>query len=153
MTGRELAVQAPTVGDMLPVFAVDQVSADHIDIVALLLRDSNPIHFDVDAVIAAGLGDRVVNQGGTTLAYIYDMLIAWQRCRGGVRRVDCRFRANVFAGDSVVAGGVVTAVRDVEAGHDVDCDVWVDTIGGTRAIAGTATVFFGTTSSGEADSA
>jgi len=131
---------AVVVGSEIPSFVVEQVSADHIKIVALLLRDSNPIHFDLDAVAAAGLGTREVNQGGSTLAYVYDMLIAWSGSRSAVVAVSCQFRGNVFAGDRVVCGGTVTAVRDTGDILEVDCEVWADTGAGVRAIKGVATV-------------
>jgi acyl dehydratase len=124
------------VGTLLPAFVVDEVSGEHIRMLALLLHDPNPIHFDVAAVAAAGLGDREVNQGGATMAYLYDMLIRWTGSRDCVRSLQCRFLANVFAGDTVIAGGVVTAVRALE----VDCDLWVDLRNGPRAVSGSATV-------------
>lgn len=127
-------------GYALPTFVVDRVDSDHIRMVALLLDDPNPIHFDVAAAKAAGLGDRAVNQGGATMAYIYNMLVAWTRSRASVRRMECRFRANVFAGDRVIVNGTVTAARDTEVGREVDCDVWADTAAAGHAIVGTATV-------------
>jgi acyl dehydratase len=132
----------PAVGDAVPPFRVDAVEADKIRIMALVLRDSNPIHFDLDAVRAAGLGDREVNQGGVTMAYVIDMLAAWTGSRAAVRSIGCRFAANVFAGDTVDVGGTVTAVREGTGEHLVDCEVWAQTGDGTRAIAGTATVAF-----------
>jgi acyl dehydratase len=129
-----------TAGTQIPAFVVTGVSGDHIRMLALLLHDPNPIHFDLAAVAAAGLGDREVNQGGATLAYLYDMLIRWTGSRRCVRRIQCRFLANVFAGDTVVAGGVVTAVRDVPGAREADCDVWVDIEHGARAVSGSATV-------------
>ncbi len=131
-----------TVGTQIPAFVVDAVSAEHIRMLALLLHDPNPIHFDLAAVAMAGLGDRVVNQGGATMAYLYDMLIAWTGSRRAISRLECRFQANVFAGDRVVAGGVVTAVWDTPEGHAADCNVWVDVENGARAISGSATVQF-----------
>jgi acyl dehydratase len=140
------------VGTQVPAFTVRQVSGGHIRMLALLLHDPNPIHFDLAAVAAAGLGDREVNQGGATMAYLYDMLISWTGSRRSIRRMQCRFLANVFAGDTVVAGGVVTAVRDgpgvdevpgvreVSGVREVDCDVWVDIENGARAVSGSATV-------------
>jgi acyl dehydratase len=119
---------------------VDEVSGDHIRMLALLLHDPNPIHFDVAAVAAAGLGDREVNQGGATMAYLYDMLIRWTGSRRCVQSLQCRFLANVFAGDTVVAGGVVTAVRDESGSREVDCDVWLDIEHGARAVSGSATI-------------
>ncbi|KAF0957246.1 MaoC family dehydratase [Rhodococcus sp. T7] len=127
------------VGTRLPERRITAVSADHIKMVALVLRDSNPIHFDLDAVARAGLGDREINQGGATMAYVLDLLTEWAGSRGALRRVSCSFRANVFAGDDVLVGGEVTAVREEGAGRFVDCAVWADA-DGRRAIAGTATV-------------
>jgi acyl dehydratase len=128
------------VGDELPGRTVQHVSADHIAIMALVLQDSNPIHWDVAAVEAAGMGDREVNQGGSTMAYVTGMLADWAGSRSAVRRISCRFTANVFAGDDVVAGGTVTAVERVDGGRLVTCDVWADRADGVRAIGGTAEV-------------
>jgi acyl dehydratase len=125
------------VGDELPGLRVDDVSADHIKIMALILRDPNPIHFDLDAVSSAGLGDREVNQGGVTLGYVINMLAAWAGSRSAVRSMTCRFQANVFAGDRVDVGGTVLAVHP---DGSVDCEVWADRADGTRAVAGRATV-------------
>ncbi|MFR9805107.1 MaoC family dehydratase [Pseudonocardia sp. RS010] len=132
----------PTVGDTVPPLRVDSVEADKIRIMALVLQDPNPIHFDLGAVRSAGLGDREVNQGGVTMAFVMNMLAAWAGSRSAVRTVDCRFSANVFAGDAVDVGGTVTAIREVGEELLVDCDVWADRGDGVRAIAGTATVAF-----------
>lgn len=136
-----MAVGLPAVGDPVPPLRVGSVDADKIRIMALVLRDPNPIHFDLDAVRAAGLGDREVNQGGATMGYVVNMLLAWAGSRAAVRRVDCRFAANVFAGDPVDVGGTVTGVRAGEGEHLVDCEVWAETHG-SRVVGGTATVAF-----------
>lgn len=141
MTGPNRTTR-PAVGDPVPPLRVECVSADKIKIMALVLRDPNPIHFDLDAVRAAGMGDREVNQGGVTMAYVIDMLIAWTGSRAAVRTVDCRFSANVFAGDAVDVGGTVTAVREERGVHLVECEVWADPVDGVRAVGGTATVAF-----------
>ena len=132
------------VGAELPRRTVAGVSADHIAIMALVLQDSNPIHWDLDAVRAAGLGDREVNQGGSTMAYVTGMLADWAGSRSAVRRISCRFTANVLAGDDVVTGGTVTAVEPVDGGTLATCDVWADRSDGTRAITGTAEVLLRT---------
>ncbi len=125
-----------SVGTQIPPFAVPAVSGEHIRQMALILRDPNPIHFDLDAVAAAGLGDREINQGGVTMAYIIDMLTSWRGSGAALSRVKCRFRGNVRAGDAVTAGGIVTEVSDGVAA----CDVWVDLADGTRVLDGTAAV-------------
>jgi acyl dehydratase len=127
----------PAVGEALPGLRVGAVDADHIKIMALILRDPNPIHFDLDAVAAAGLGDREVNQGGATMAYVINMLAGWAGSRAAVRSISCRFLANVFAGDAVETGGTITAVHP---DGSVDCEVWADRTDGTRALTGQATV-------------
>lgn len=128
-------------GTELPVFVVERVGIEKMKLMAALLQDPNPIHWDVDSVRALGMGDRTVNQGPINMAYVMNMLVAWvgddpTRLRG----LTLRFRANVFDGDRVEAGGVVTAVREVDGQRLADCDVWLDVTGGARALAGTATV-------------
>ncbi|PYE12446.1 acyl dehydratase [Williamsia limnetica] len=124
------------IGTEIPRFQVKAVSGEHIRQMALILRDPNPIHFDLDAVAAAGLGDREINQGGVTMAYIVDMLTAWVGSGAALSGIKCRFRGNVRAGDEVIAGGVVT---DISGGAAV-CDVWADLADGTRVLDGAATV-------------
>jgi acyl dehydratase len=127
-------------GDALPSRVIEGVRDTDIRLVALLLRDPNPIHFDLDAVSRAGLGDRAINQGGATMAYVIDYVAAWAGSRGAIRTIECAFRGNVAAGDDVVLGGTVTAVTPEEHGVLVDLDVWADVAGGRRAISGTAQV-------------
>jgi acyl dehydratase len=127
-------------GFAIPPFEVMAVEAAHIKMFALILRDPNPIHFDRSAVEAAGLGDREVNQGGATLAYVYDMLVAWAGSRAAVKRLACRFTANVFAGDRVTARGVVTSVEHGAGGALAECEVWVEDGAGARVLTGRASV-------------
>jgi acyl dehydratase len=134
-------VSIPAVGDALPVLVLDEVRESDIFLTALLLRDPNPIHWDLDAVRAAGLGDRYVNQGGATMAIVMNMLQRWAGGdRSALRRVSCRFRGNVFAGDRLEVTGTVTAVHPAEDGADVDVDVEVAASGRPRVLVGTATV-------------
>ncbi|GGN80656.1 MaoC/PaaZ C-terminal domain-containing protein [Nocardia rhizosphaerihabitans] len=131
----------PTVGDELPERLVTAVRAEDIRMVALILRDPNPIHYDLAAVQAAGLGDRAINQGGATMAYVMNLLTEWAGSRKALRSIECSFRGNVAAGDDVSVGGRVTAVEPTTDGALVDVEVWADVVGGRRAIAGSATVF------------
>ena len=128
------------VGTSIPDWTVDSVPAEKMKTMALLLRDSNPIHWDVEAVRRLGLGDRAVNQGPTNKAYVINMLIAWLGDPTRLRSINVRYRANVYAGDRVTAGGNVTAVREVNGETLADCEVWLRTDEGADAIVGTATV-------------
>ncbi|HSG78716.1 MAG TPA: MaoC/PaaZ C-terminal domain-containing protein [Acidimicrobiia bacterium] len=128
------------VGTEIPPFAVGEVSTEKMKTMALLLRDPNPIHWNVESVVAAGLGDRVINQGPTNKAFIVNAIIGWLGDPARLRSITVRFRGNVYGGESVEAGGVVTAIRDEDGERLADCDVWLRTGDGRDVIVGTATV-------------
>lgn len=131
---------AVQVGTTIPSIVVTDVRAEDIAVMALILRDPNPIHFDRDAVAASGLGDRFVNQGGSTMAYVMNLLVAWAGSRAAIRSIRCSFVGNVLVGDDVEVGGTVTAVTSSEDDQVVECEVWAEVVGGRRAIVGTASV-------------
>lgn len=130
------------VGTELPAYEVRNISPDHILLMALALRDPNPIHLDAQVVESMNLGTRLINQGGTSLAYIYNMLTEWAGSRAAVRRLASRFETNVFVGEDVTARGVISAVCPEEGGFLVDCEIWLENSVGARAISGSAAVFF-----------
>jgi acyl dehydratase len=128
-----------SVGLLLPEWSVASVSPDRMKLLAAILRDPNPIHWDPYEVSRRGLAKRTINQGPTNLGYVINMLIAWAgpEC---IRHIAARFESNVFSGDRVTAGGVVTAIRDQDGERLIDCDVWLNCGDGTRAVAAAATV-------------
>lgn len=127
------------VGTPIPEWRLDAVSPEKMKVFAAIARDPNPIHWDRREVAARGLGERLINQGPVNLGYVINMLLAWAG-PASLRDLTVRFTANVFDGDSVVAGGAVTAVRRQDGERLADCEVWLDRGDGTRAVAGTATV-------------
>jgi 3-hydroxybutyryl-CoA dehydratase len=131
----------PEAGAALPGLVVASVDGAMMKVMALLLRDPNPIHWDAESARALDSDPRPVNQGPTSLGYIVTMLTQWAGDETTIRQLHCRYLANVRAGDSVSAGGTVTDVRPA-AGEDtvVECAVWLDVVGGDRAIEGTATL-------------
>ncbi|TDD80945.1 protein dehydratase [Saccharopolyspora karakumensis] len=132
-----------TVGARLPEWRVSAVSAEKMKTTAALLADPNPIHWDAEVVRVLGMGERPINQGPLNMAYVLNMLAAWSGGHDRLRRFRVRFRGNVFAGDELSAGGVVTGVR-AEAGITLaDCDVSLDVAGGATVLSGTATVVVG----------
>ena len=126
-------------GTAIPEWRLERVDPEKMKLLAAIMRDPNTIHWDRAEVARRGLGERVVNQGPTNLGYVINMLIAWAgpTC---LRGLSARFTSNVFDEDSVVAGGVVTGVRDEGGERVADCEIWLDRADGTRAVAGTATV-------------
>ena len=127
-------------GTSIPPFAIERVDAEKMKTMAALLRDPNPIHFDVEAVRALGMGDRVINQGPNNVGYVLNMLLAWLGDPAGIRSVQVRFRGNVFAGDRLEAGGTVTALEERDGQRVATCEVWLDRDDGARVLSGTAEV-------------
>lgn len=77
-----------------------RVRVEEMKLLALLLRDPNPIHLDPDAAAALGFGRACVNQGPANLAYALTFLTA-RRPDATLTGFDARFRATVVAGDVV----------------------------------------------------
>jgi acyl dehydratase len=136
----------PAVGDALPELVIESVDAEKMKTMAVILRDPNPIHWDVDLVRELGMGDKPVNQGPNNMAYLVNLLTAFAGGPDRVRGLRVRFLANVFAGDRLVAGGTVTGVEPVDGGqHAVSCEVWLRRNGdeADTVMAGTARVLLG----------
>lgn len=129
----------PRVGDALPEWVVASVPAERMKVMAAILRDPNPIHWDRDELVARGLDPRRINQGPINLGYVVNMLEAWVG-RAALRRLSARFTRNVLEGDRAVAGGRVTDVTAVDGPTLVTCEVWLDTDERGRAVEGVATV-------------
>jgi acyl dehydratase len=125
------------VGDVIPPFEIADVDPEKMKTVAALIHDPNPIHWDVEMVERIGMGDRVINQGPSNMAYVIDALIAWTGDARSVRNVKMRFNGNVFGHDRVVATGVVTDVSEADGERVVSCDVWLER-GEDRVVSGTA---------------
>lgn len=132
------------VGDRLPDYVIERVDADKMKTMALLLRDPNPIHWDVGTVRDLGMGDRPVNQGPNNMAYLVGMLADYSGGYDRVAAVAVRFLSNVFAGDRLVGGGRVTAVRADGRASDIEIDleIWLRRDGNEddTVMGGTATV-------------
>jgi acyl dehydratase len=127
------------VGEGIPSWAMESVSAARMRTVAAILRDPNPVHWDRSAVAKLGLPPRTINQGPVCVGYIANMLMAW----GGptcIRRLRLGFPGVVFEEDRVVAKGEVRAVHREGGEVRVDCDVWLEHEDGRRALDGRATV-------------
>lgn len=118
-------------GDALALWRFGPIDADAMRALADVLNDPNPIHLDPDAVRAAGLGDRVINQGPANLAYVLNML----ESNGlEIKTLEASFTGNVRAADIVEAQGDVSNVGPGE----VHCTFSLTLEDGAKAIAGAA---------------
>jgi acyl dehydratase len=116
-----------TVGDRIPEWVMESVSAERMATMAAILRDPNPIHWDRDAVnsLPLGLGKRTINQGPLGLSYMVNMLHAWAG-PGCLRRLVMRFPQVVLDGECVVARGEIIALRETNGEPVADCKVWLE---------------------------
>jgi acyl dehydratase len=110
-----MTTAAYEVGQELPPLVIEAIDAEKMKLMAAILRDPNPIHFDVEEVKTLGLGDRVVNQGPSNMSYLLNMVTQWSGGVPTLRSVGMRFLGNVFAGDRLECTGHVTEV-DADAG-------------------------------------
>ena len=129
------------VGDAIPDWVMDSVSAERMCTMAAILRDPNPLHWDRNAVAALPmeLGRRTINQGPLGLGYMVNMLHAWAGA-GSIRRIIMRFPQVVLDGECVVAKGIVTALRTEQEQQLADCNIWLQHSDRGVLLEGTATI-------------
>jgi acyl dehydratase len=93
---------------------------DYIPI-ALILRDTNPLHLDRVYAQERGLPD-VVQQGPLNQAYLYRYFTSLLHDPWDLVATKMRFAANVFPEDTLTCGGEVLALAP-EEGRRRDCDL------------------------------
>lgn len=98
------------VGTQLDPLVIESVDPEKMKLMAALLNDPNPIHFDVSTVRELGMGDRVINQGPSNLSYVLNMVTRWSGGVETLRSVELRLLGNVYAGERVECRGEVVAV-------------------------------------------
>jgi acyl dehydratase len=121
------------VGDSIPDWVMESVSAERMRTMAAVLRDPNPLHWDREAVnslpvvdtLPYKLGKRTINQGPLGLSYIVNMLNEWMgpNC---IKRFYITFPQVVLDEDRVVARGTITDLREENGVQLADCDTWLE---------------------------
>jgi acyl dehydratase len=93
--------------------------------------DANPLHRDDDVARAAGFPG-IVAHGMFTMGHLATCISRWAGGPERVRRLSAQFRAPVYMGEAIVAGGRVKAV-DADLGVAViECWVSVERDGATE---------------------
>lgn len=105
--------------------------------VAIILRDTNPLHLDRVYARERGLPD-VVQQGPLNETFLYRFLTDWLHLPWDLRKTKLRFAANVFPGDRLTCGGVVTRTYCTEDEPRVECDIWQRNQNGDKILTGEA---------------
>ncbi len=84
--------------------------------------DQNPLHQDDEVARAAGFPG-IIAHGMFTLGHLTSAIVAWAGDASALARIRVQFRAPVFIGATIVAGGSVKAL-DPER-RTATLDVWV----------------------------
>ena len=113
----EVSMALPTI-ELGPMDRFDYIP------IALILRDTNPLHLDRVYAQERGLPD-VVQQGPLNQAYLYRYFTSLLHDPWDLMATKMRFAANVFPDDILTCGGEALAVTPMEAGGGiVTCAVW-----------------------------
>lgn len=125
------------VGQELEPFVIEKIGPAQMKTVAAVLRDPNPIHFDRDAVKRMGMGDKLINQGPLSAAYLLETVCRFTGDATAIRSFQARFRGNVFEGDRVECTGRVAEVDAAAGTATIELDA---TVGDSSVMTGTAVI-------------
>jgi acyl dehydratase len=84
--------------------------------------DQNPLHQDEEVARAAGF-PTIVAHGMFTMGHLASTLLSWAGESDALTSMRVAFRAPVFVGETIVAGGTVRALHDET--RSAALDVWV----------------------------
>jgi acyl dehydratase len=124
------SIRDVAVGSEVPVLS-RVVTAEAVKAYADAGGDQNPLHQD-DAVARAAGFPGIIAHGMFTMGHLAALVSRWAGGPERIRRLTAQFRAPVYMGEEIVAGGRVKAV-DVERGLAVlECWVTVERNGETE---------------------
>jgi 3-hydroxybutyryl-CoA dehydratase len=128
-----------TEDEALPEWTLAEVDAEKMKVLALLLADPNPLHFDPAVAPRLGVAQRPVNQGPSNMAMLANMLRA-AFPDGRISRLRVQLRGSVMAGQGVRARGRVVARERIGDVEQVRCEITLEIDGGAVVLAGDADV-------------
>jgi acyl dehydratase len=109
------------VGDELPRLE-KVVTREDVRAYADASTDHNPLHQDDEFARSVGFPG-IIAHGMFTMAHLSSCVVAWLGDPSGLERIRVQFRAPVFIGETIVAGGTVRSL-DGQTRRAV-LDVWV----------------------------
>jgi acyl dehydratase len=107
------------------------VQAEDVKAYAEAGGDANPLHQDEAVARAAGFPG-IVAHGMFTMGHLAACIAEWAGGPDRVRRLTSQFRAPVFMGEEIVAGGRVKSVDAERAVAVIECWVTVERDGRTE---------------------
>lgn len=109
------------VGDYLPPLG-RAVRREDVRAYAEIGGDRNPLHLSDDAARDVGFPG-IIAHGMFTMAHLGACVAAWAGDPASIERLSAQFRAPVFLGEEIVAGGRVRALD--AATRTATLDLWV----------------------------
>jgi acyl dehydratase len=109
------------VGDEIPVRA-KVVKREDVKAYADASGDQNPLHQDDGFAKSVGFPG-IIAHGMFTMAHLASTVAAWAGDPAAVKRLQVQFRSVVYMGETIEAGGTVTALDP--ATKRATLDVWV----------------------------
>lgn len=107
------------------------VTAEDVKAYADAGGDHNPLHQD-DAVARAAGFPGIIAHGMFTMGHLAACISRWAGGPERVRRLTAQFRAPVYMGEEIVAGGRVRAVDEERGVARIECWVTVERDGLTE---------------------
>jgi acyl dehydratase len=107
------------------------VTAEDVKAYADAGGDQNPLHQDEAVARAAGFPG-IVAHGMFTMGHLAACITRWAGGPERIRRLTAQFRAPVYMGEEIVAGGRVKAVDEERGIAHVECWVTVERDGQTE---------------------
>jgi acyl dehydratase len=129
--------------DDLPAWTLARVDPERMKILALLLADPNPLHFDPEVAPRLGIADGPVNQGPSSMAMLANLLRS-AFPDGRITRLRVQLRGSVVAGESVRAHGRIVGRERTDSGELVRCEAFLDVDGRGTVLTGDADVLLPT---------
>ncbi len=116
-----IRLQDLRVGDALPALA-RTVTREDVRAYADASGDQNPLHQDDDVARMVGFSG-IIAHGMFTMGHLGACVAAWVGDPANIVRLSAQFRAPVFMGEEIVAGGRVRSLD--EETHAVVAELWV----------------------------
>lgn len=98
------------IGNKLNPHVIDGVSRESMQLVAALMDDPNPIHFDHASLASLDLGDRLITQGPIAIGFLLTMIAKNMGRADSVVHSNARFLDSIFEGDRVECTGEIIAI-------------------------------------------
>ncbi len=125
-------------GDEFNVETFENLRGDDMRLLAALLQDPYPPHFNERRAKELGYPD-LLNQGPANCSYLVQTVIQKLESPSDLRSFDIRFHDMVFAGETVTATATVDETRTEDSEGIVELSIALEKEDGTVAVDGTAT--------------